>query len=66
MTGTELLNELIQDLNDSRDCLDAFIEGSLSKDTANETIAKIRKDLDTYYDYADSFDEVTDDIEIET
>lgn len=57
MNGIDLMNNLVKELIKCRDLLADTNETKLVND--------IRKDLDRYYDYADSFDAVLEDIEIE-
>ena len=59
MNGIDLLNNLIDELNRARDIISGYSDGSV------ELVNDIRRDLDRYYDYADSFDAVLEDINIE-
>ena len=69
MNGIDLLNNLIDELNRARNFIYEYYENHPEeRETLSENemlLDDIRKDLDRYYDYADSFDEVLGDIEIE-
>lgn len=65
MNGIDLLNNLIDELNRARDYISEMSDHSSNSVLEDELVDDIRRDLDRYYDYADSFDVVLGDIEIE-
>lgn len=67
MNGVDLMDRLIDDLRDSRDFIKYIYEPSSDAEKAKKDnlIAKIRRDLNMYYDYTDSFDAMLEDIEID-
>lgn len=65
MNGIDLLNNLIDELNRARDYISEMSDHSSNSVLEDELVDDIRRDLDRYYDYADSFDAVLEDIEIE-
>ena len=65
MNGMDLLNNLIDELNRARDYISEIRDHSGNSILADKLIDDIRRDLDWYYDYADSFDVMLEDIEIE-
>lgn len=65
MNGIDLMNNLIDELNRARDFLKLQMDGvEIPETTAEELFEDIRADLDRYYDVADSFDEVLEDIQV--
>lgn len=66
MNGIDLMNNLIDELNRARDYLSEMSDHTVNSVIEDELIDDIRRDLDIYYDYADSFDAVLEDIEIES
>ncbi|SCW63884.1 hypothetical protein SAMN05660484_02204 [Eubacterium ruminantium] len=65
MNGIDLINNLIDELNRARNYISEMSDYSSNSILEDELVDDIRRDLDRYYDYADSFDEVLQDIEIE-
>lgn len=65
MNGIDLINNLIDELNRARDYLSEISDHTVNSTIEDELVDDIRRDLDRYYDYADSFDAVLEDIEIE-
>ena len=65
MNGIDLINNLIDELNRARDYISEMSDHSSNSVLEDELVDDIRRDLDRYYDYADSFDAVLEDIEIE-
>lgn len=68
LVGSDLINNLIDELNRTQDLL-YEISDKISeeyKDTINELKSDIEIDLDRYYDYADAINSSLEDIEIET
>lgn len=65
MNGVDLINNLIDELNRARDYISEMSDHSSDSVLEDELVDDIRRDLDRYYDYADSFDAVLKDIEIE-
>lgn len=65
MNGIDLLNNLIDELNRARDYISEMSDHSSNSILGDELVDDIRRDLNRYYDYADSFDAVLEDIEIE-
>lgn len=66
MNGIDLMNNLIDELGRARDLLKEMpTENSREDEIVNELISDIIIDLDRYYDYADSIDELLVDLEIE-
>ena len=69
MSGFDLLSNMVDELNRARDFLWKYFEEHPEKrETLGEDemlLDDIRRDLDRYYDYADSFDSALNDIEIE-
>ena len=65
MGGNELINNMVDELGRARELCSAIInDKEVSKDEVEELIEDIRLDLDRYYDYADSIDELLKDLEI--
>ena len=65
MNGIDLLNNIIDELNRARDYISEMSDHSSNSVLEDELVDDIRRDLNRYYDYADSFDAVLEDIEIE-
>ena len=65
MNGIDLLNNLIDELIRARDLISEMSDHSTNSIIEDELVDDIRRDLDRYYDYADSFDELLADLEIE-
>lgn len=65
MNGIDLINNLIDELNRARDYISEMSDHSSNSVLEDELVDDIRRDLDKYYDYSDSFDAVLEDIEIE-
>lgn len=65
MNGIDLINNLIDELNRARDYISEISDHSSNFVLEDELVDDIRRDLNRYYDYADSFDAVLEDIEIE-
>jgi hypothetical protein len=65
MNGIDLLNNLIDELNRARDYISGMSDHSCNSIFEDELVDDIRRDLNRYYNYADSFDELLADIEIE-
>ena len=65
MNGVDLLNNLIDELNRARDYISEMSDHTVNSTIEDELVDDIRRDLDRYYDYADSFDAVLKDVEIE-
>ena len=65
MNGIDLINNLIDELNRARDYISEMSDHSSNSVLEDELVDDIRRDLNRYYDYADSFDVVLGDIEIE-
>ena len=65
MNGIDLINNLIDELNRARDYISEMSDHSSNSVLEDELVDDIRRDLNRYYDYADSFDAVLEDIEIE-
>lgn len=65
MNGIDLINNLIDELNRAKDYISEMSDHSSNSVLEDELVDDIRRDLDRYYDYADSFDAVLEDIEIE-
>lgn len=65
MNGVDLLNNFIDELIRARDYISEISDHTVNSVLEDELVDDIRRDLDRYYDYADSFDEVLVDIEIE-
>lgn len=65
MNGIDLINNLIDELNRARDYISEMSDHSSNSILGDELVDDIRRNLDRYYDYADSFDAVLEDIEIE-
>lgn len=65
MNGIDLINNLIDELNRARDYISEMSDHSCNSVLEDELVDDIRRDLNRYYDYADSFDAVLGDIEIE-
>ena len=64
MSGVDLMNNLIDELGRARDMLREMSDGTINSIPIDELVDDIRRDLDRYYDYADSFDAALEDIEI--
>lgn len=62
MNGVDFLNNLIDELDRARVSLS---EQVIISDSDNELLNDIQKDLERYYDYADSLESVLEDIIIE-
>lgn len=62
MNGKDFLNNLIDELDRARVSLSEQI---IISDSDNELLNDIQKDLERYYDYADSLNTVLEDIVIE-
>lgn len=62
MNGKDFLNNLIDELNRARVSLSEQI---IISDSDNELLNDIQRDLERYYDYADSLNTVLEDIVIE-
>ena len=65
MNGIDLMNNLVDELNRARDMISEMSSNDSNSILEDELVDDIRRDLDRYYDYADSFDEVLKDIVIE-
>lgn len=65
MNGIDLINNLIDELNRAMNYISEMSDHSSNSVLEDELVDDIRRDLDRYYDYADSFDAVLQDIEIE-
>ena len=65
MNGIDLLNNLIDELNRARDYISKISDHSSNSVLEDELVDDIRRDLNRYYDHADSLDAVLEDIEIE-
>ena len=65
MNGIDLINNIIDELNRARDYISEMSDHSSNSVLEDELVDDIRRDLNRYYDYADSFDAVLEDIEIE-
>lgn len=62
MNGKDFLNNLIDELDRARASLSEQI---IISDSDNELLNDIQRDLERYYDYADSLEIVLEDIVIE-
>lgn len=62
MNGKDFLNNLIDELDRARANLSEQI---IISDSDNELLNDIQRDLERYYDYADSLNTVLEDIVIE-
>ena len=62
MNGKDFLNNLIDELDRARASLSEQI---IISDSDNELLNDIQRDLERYYDYADSLETVLEDIVIE-
>lgn len=65
MNGIDLINNLIDELNRARDYISEMSDYSSNSILEDELVDDIRRDLDRYYDYAESLDAVLEDIEID-
>lgn len=65
MNGNDLINNLIDELERTKSLLRLYIDGiEVPETTSEELIDDIDRDLDRYYDMADSINEMIKDIEI--
>ena len=65
MNGIDLINNLIDELNRARNYISEMSDHSSNSVLEDELVDDIRRDLDRYYDYAESLDAVLEDIEID-
>lgn len=69
MNGIDLMNNLIDELNRARDFINEYFESHPeTRNTLTEDemlLDDIHNDLEKYYDYADSFSAVLEDIIIQ-
>lgn len=65
MNGNDLINNLIDELERTKSLLRLYTDGIEVPETiSEELIDDINRDLDRYYDMADSMNEMIKDIEI--
>ena len=65
MNGTDLINNLIDELNRSKDLLELYVDGiEVAETTSEELIDDINADLDRFYDVAESINACVEDIEV--
>lgn len=65
MNGNDLINNLIDELERTKSLLRLYIDGiEVPETTSEELIDDIDRDLDRYYDMADSINEMVKDIKI--
>lgn len=66
MNGTDLINNLIDELNRAKDLLKLYVDGiEVTETTSEELIDDINADLDRFYDVAESINTCVEDIEVE-
>lgn len=66
MNGIDLINNLIDELGRAKDLLRLYVNGTeVPETTSEELIDDITKDLDRYYDVADSIDVLIEGIKVE-
>ena len=66
MNGIDLINNLIDELGRAKDLLRSYVNGAeVSETTSEGLIDDITRDLDRYYDVADSIDVVIEGIKVE-
>lgn len=66
MNGTDLINNLIDELNRAKDLLELYVDGiEVAETTSEELIDDINADLDRFYDVAESINTCVEDIEVE-
>lgn len=64
MSGTDLVNNLIDELGRARSLLQLYVNGiEVPETTSEELIDDIDRDLDRYYDVADNINKSIKDIE---
>lgn len=65
MNGTDLISNLIDELNRAKDLLELYVDGiEVAETTSEELIDDINADLDRYYDVSESIDVCVEDIEV--
>lgn len=65
MNGTDLINNLIDELNRAKDLLELYVDGiEVAETTSEELIDDINADLDRFYDVAESINACVEDIEV--
>ena len=66
MNGTDLISNLIDELNRAKDLLELYVDGiEVAETTSEELIDDINADLDRFYDVAESINACVEDIEVE-
>lgn len=66
MNGIDLINNLIDELNRTRDLLRSQLKAeNIDRLIVEELVGDIESDLDRYYDVADSIDGCVIDIDVE-
>lgn len=65
MNGTDLISNLIDELNRAKDLLELYVDGiEVAETTSEELIDDINTDLDRFYDVAESINACVEDIEV--
>ena len=65
MNGTDLISNLIDELNRAKDLLKLYVDGiEVAETTSEELIDDINADLDRFYDVAESINACVEDIEV--
>lgn len=65
MNGTDLISNLIDELNRAKDLLELYVDGiEVAETTSEELIDDINADLDRFYDVAESINACVEDIEV--